>query len=211
MRTVVSPEQLYLSPGSVLRSPATWADYLSFLEQRGDRTLPRLKYRASELLFMSPILRHGRDANLLADFVKAILDAGDRDFLALTPITLRREGQSGIEPDYCFYIENLAAIAGRDRLDLNHDPPPDLAIEVDVTSYTDIADYLPFHVPEVWILQGETVVIYHLEGDRYLSQTTSRYAPNFDLVSLMDRCLEIAREHSSSEALREFRRNYSGV
>ncbi|WP_017660352.1 hypothetical protein [Baaleninema simplex] len=40
MRTVVSPEQLYLSPGSVLRSPGTWADYASLLEQRGDRQNP---------------------------------------------------------------------------------------------------------------------------------------------------------------------------
>ncbi|MGC9504413.1 hypothetical protein [Baaleninema sp.] len=36
MLTVVSPEQLYLSPGTVLRSPGTWADYVSLLKQRGD-------------------------------------------------------------------------------------------------------------------------------------------------------------------------------
>ncbi|PPT06037.1 hypothetical protein CKA32_005373 [Geitlerinema sp. FC II] len=40
MRTVVSSEQLYLSPGSVLRSPGTWADYVSLLKQRGDRQNP---------------------------------------------------------------------------------------------------------------------------------------------------------------------------
>nr|WP_072622241.1 hypothetical protein [Spirulina major] len=45
MLTVVSPEKLYLSAGTVLRSPATWQDYQALQQQRGDASLPRLKYR----------------------------------------------------------------------------------------------------------------------------------------------------------------------
>jgi len=42
----------------------------------------------------------------------------------------------GIEPDQCFYIQNESAIRGKKRLDLTVDPPPDLALEIDVTSRT---------------------------------------------------------------------------
>jgi Uma2 family endonuclease len=60
--------------------------------------------------------------------------------------------QSGIEPDYCFYIDNWQAVIGRDRLTWGSDTSPDLAIEIDVTSYTDVNDYTPYRIPEVWIL-----------------------------------------------------------
>jgi len=47
----------------------------------------------------------------------------------------------GIEPDECFYIQNHCAMIGKDRLNLAIDPPPDLAIEVDVTSQTQVEAY----------------------------------------------------------------------
>ena len=57
--------------------------------------------------------------------------------------------QGGIEPDYCFYIPHWQVVVGRDRLDWEHDPPPDLVLEVDVTNYTNVDDYCLYQVPEV--------------------------------------------------------------
>jgi Uma2 family endonuclease len=39
---------------------------------------------------------------------------------------------------------------GKDRIDLTVDPPPDLAIEIDVTSKTQISAYQSLKVPEIW-------------------------------------------------------------
>lgn len=50
--------------------------------------------------------RHSREANLLADIVKILLDSQNRSYEALTPITMELPEESGIEPDYCFYIDN---------------------------------------------------------------------------------------------------------
>ena len=102
---------------------------------------------------MSPLLLHGREANILADVVKVSLDTQNRNYEAFTPITMELPSQSGVEPDYCFYIDNWQAVVGKDRLDWNTDPAPDLAIEIDVTSYTDVNDYTPYRIPEVWLFK----------------------------------------------------------
>jgi len=80
--------------------------YQHLCDQRGDGSIPRIKYRNEEVLLMSPLPVHGRDANLLADIVKALLDHDGREYDAFTPITMTLPEESGIEPDYCFYIDN---------------------------------------------------------------------------------------------------------
>jgi Uma2 family endonuclease len=62
--------------------------------------LPRIKYRNGEILLMSPLPRHGREANILADVVKALLDRENRNYEAFTPITMEIPESGGIEPDY---------------------------------------------------------------------------------------------------------------
>lgn len=54
-----------------------------------------------------------------------------------------------IEPDNCFYIQNEAAVIGKERLDLSVDPPPDLALEIDLTSRTYPSIYEALKVPEL--------------------------------------------------------------
>jgi hypothetical protein len=67
MFALVSPEKIQLPAGSVVRLPATWQDYQSLYDRRGDGSIPRLKYRKVEVLLMSPLPVHGKDANLIAD------------------------------------------------------------------------------------------------------------------------------------------------
>jgi Uma2 family endonuclease len=117
-----------------VRLPATWQEYQQLCDQRGDGSIPRLKYRQGEVLLMLPLPIHGRDANLLADMVKALLDHDGREYDAFTPVTMTLPEESGIEPDYCFYIDNWQAVSGKTRIDWQRDPPSDLVIEIDVTS-----------------------------------------------------------------------------
>ncbi len=55
---------------------------------------------------MSHLPKHGRDAHLVASVVTALLDAANRNYEAFTPITMELPEEGGIEPDYCFYIDN---------------------------------------------------------------------------------------------------------
>ena len=143
MYAVISRDKVQLPPGTVVRMPGTWQDYQAICASRGDGSIPRVKYRDGEILLMSPMPRHGREASLLADIVKVLLDSAGRNYEAFTPITMDLPEERGIEPDYCFYIDNWAAVVGKDRIQWDRQPPPDLVIEIDITSYTDAADYFP--------------------------------------------------------------------
>ncbi|WP_013323559.1 Uma2 family endonuclease [Gloeothece verrucosa] len=205
MFALVSQEKTQLPPGSVVRLPATWQEYQCLCDQRGDGSIPRLKYRNGEVLLMSPLPVHGRDANLLADIVKALLDRDGREYDAFTPVTMTLPEESGIEPDYCFYIDNWQAVSGKKRIDWRQDPPPDLIIEIDVTSYSDVQDYLPYRVPEVWLLRKQQLLIYLLQDTDYILQDKSIYFPKIQLEEVIARCIKTAYERNTSAAIRELK------
>jgi Uma2 family endonuclease len=205
MNTVISPNHAHLEPGTVVQMLGSWQDYCRLCDSRGDSSIPRLKYRAGEILLMSPMPKHARAAHILADVVKALLDAENRDYEAFTPITMKLPERAGIEPDYCFYIDNWQAVVGRDRLDWEIDPAPDLVVEIDVTSYTDANDYAIFGVPEVWLFKRNVLKIYGLEEGEYQPQKYSRYFPILDLQTLLDECLTAASECGTGAALRALR------
>jgi Uma2 family endonuclease len=84
MYTLISREKIELTPGTVIRMPGSWQDYRTLCDSRGDSSIPRIKYRPGEVLLMSPFPKHGRDANILADVVKALLDRLNRNYEAFT-------------------------------------------------------------------------------------------------------------------------------
>jgi Uma2 family endonuclease len=202
MNTVITPEKIELQAGTVVRMLGSWQDYQALSEQLGDRTIPRIKYRKGEILLMAPLPEHGRDASLLADIAKVLLDHLEQRYDSFTPITMSLPEVSGIEPDFCFYIENWRSVVGKSRIDWQNNPPPDLVIEVDVTSYTDINDYLPYKVPEVWLLKNKQLLVYRLQGENYII-TESSYFPN--VSEIVRQCLQIANNQTTSEAIRWLR------
>ncbi len=206
MFALISPEKTQIPPGAVMRLPATWEDYQILCQQRSDRTIPRLKYRSGEVIIMSPLPKHGRDAHVIASIITTLLDYCEREFDAFTPITMELPQESGIEPDYCFYIDNWQAISGKNRIIWTVDPPPDLVLEIDVTSYTDINDYIPYQVPEIWLYKQKQLLIYQLHHNSYLLQQHSLYFPSLDIHKIVQQCLETAYNRNTSAAIRELRK-----
>jgi Uma2 family endonuclease len=205
MFAMVSRHQIDLPPGAVVRLPATWQDYQTLRQQRGDGAIPRIKYRDGEVVLMSPLPQHGRDAHLLAHIIITLLDYTGQEYDAFTPVTMDLPEESGIEPDYCFYIDHWAAVSGKKRIDWRNDPPPDLVLEIDVTSYSNVNDYLPYQVPECWFFQEGNLRIYGWQDGEYLPQEQSRYFPEYNLQSMVVRCLGIAYDRNTSAAIRELR------
>ncbi|MEM7727286.1 MAG: Uma2 family endonuclease [Cyanobacteria bacterium P01_A01_bin.45] len=206
MFAVVSPQKIHLPPGSVLKLPGDWNEYKSLCERLADRSSPRIKYRPGEILLMAPLPEHGRKVSLIADVVKVLLDFLGKEYESFTPITMELPSLSGVEPDYCFYIDNWETIAGKDRIDWSTEPPPDLAIEIDVTSYTDINDYLPCRLPEVWLFKKNQLKIYNLENEQYLEKKSSRYFPDMEVIEIVNESLQIAYSRNTSAAIRELKR-----
>jgi Uma2 family endonuclease len=209
MQAVVSTDRIQMPPGSVMHMPGSWEDYCKLRDSRGDGSIPRLRYRHGEILLMSPLPRHGREANILADIVKALLEHQGRNYEAFTPITMELPEVGGIEPDYCFYIDNWQAAMGKDRINWQIDPPPDLVIEIDVTSFTSASDFLPYNVPEVWLFKNDRLTIHQFKDGQYEISESSYYFPRISLQEMIDRCFTMAKEQGSGFAISQLRRSLS--
>lgn len=205
MYALVSPEKIQLPPGAVVRLPVTWQQYQNLSQQRGDGSIPRIKYRSGEVLLMSPLPVHGRDAHLIADIITTLLDRDGSEYDALTPVTMELPEESGIEPDYCFYIDNWEAVSGKERIDWRKEPPPDLVLEIDVTSYSNINDYLPYRVPEVWLFRKKQLLVYQLQTTEYVLQDKSIYFPDIELQNVIARCLQVTYNRNNSAAIRDLK------
>jgi Uma2 family endonuclease len=203
MLPIITKDIIDLPPGTRIQFPATLAEYEHLLEQLGDRAGLRLRFRNDHILLMAPLPEHGNQTDILSDLVKALLRYQNRDWQSFDAITLKKSGIPGVEPDACFYIENRDAILGKPRFDLDTDPPPDLAIETDLTSFTDINDYLPIAVPEVWIYQAGKLHIHRFVADRYV-ETTSQLFPTIPIAEILPNYVNRTWEVGSSVALREF-------
>ena len=205
MFAVISPEKIEIPPGAVFQIPGSWDDYETLSQQLGDRSIPRLKYRPGEIWLMSPLPEHARNVHIIANVVTTILDNLEKEYEAFTPVTMKLPQRSGIEPDYCFYIDNWQAASGKKRINWETEPPPDLVIEIDITSYTDVNDYLAYKVPEVWLFKSNQVTIYHLQNNSYIVNNFSRYFPNIEVLNLISDCFKVAETRNTSTAIRQLR------
>ncbi|MHC5742667.1 MAG: Uma2 family endonuclease, partial [Nostoc sp.] len=103
------------------------------------------------------------------------------------------------------YIQNHAQMIGKERIDLRVDPPPDLAIEVDVTSKTQLDAYEALRVPELWRYENGKLQINILQGGKYIESEISSTFPNLPIVEEIPRFVEQSRTLGRSPTLRAFR------
>jgi Uma2 family endonuclease len=119
--------------GLVLHHVA-WDDYEAMLRIVGERRI-RVTYDGGTMEVRMPSQRHEQAAQLLGLFVPRLAEELDLPYEPLGMTTWKKPGaEKGLEPDQCYYIQNQAVVRERDVLDLETDPPPDLAIEVDITA-----------------------------------------------------------------------------
>jgi hypothetical protein len=63
--------------------------------------------------------------------------------------------------------------------------------------------HLPEHgrkVPEVWLLKGDKLSIYHFQNEQYTIKITSQYFINIKVLDIMTECLKNAYECNTSTA-----------
>ncbi|NUQ61798.1 MAG: Uma2 family endonuclease [Pirellulales bacterium] len=196
-----------LSPGSeVILRHQTWADYEELLQCRQDNAAIKVRYnaRTQEIRLMAPLPKHGKNSDVLSDLVKILLRHLGREWEGFDPITLKRFGEAGLEPDWCVYIHNRNAILGKERIDLETDPPPDLALEVDATSPSSPEDYEPLRIPELWIYREDSLHIYVFDGRHYRETSDSPNFPAVPVCQWIPESMRRAWRVGSSVALRQF-------
>jgi Uma2 family endonuclease len=168
-------------PQSLVLGDIDWQTYSRLLRAFAHRTGVRLAYDRGNLEIMSPLLEHESDARFLGRLVVAATEELDLPVKCGGSTTFRRRAKRrGLEPDDCYWIASESSVRGKRVIDLRVDPPPDLAIEVDVThkSLNRMTIYAALRVPEVWRLSDQGLAFHTLGADgKYAEGSHSQAFP----------------------------------
>jgi Uma2 family endonuclease len=199
--------QLIVPPGhQLLLKDVTWQMFEKILEELGETRAARVSYSKGMLEIMTPIPEHEDDKVMIGDLVKALLEELDIEFRSLGSTTFKNEQMhQAVEADDCFYIQNEAAIRGKKRIDLSSDPPPDLAIEIDITSRTKFNNYEALGVPELWRYNGRKLQINLLREGKYVESNTSRNFPSLPIGEVIHQYVEQSKVVGRNATMRAFR------
>jgi Uma2 family endonuclease len=177
----MSQAQTTVPATGLLLDNVDWGTYTRFLHLFAERPGYRLTYDRGVLEIMSPLLKHDHVGRFLGRLVVTLTEELGLPVLSGGSTTFRRRKKKrGLEPDECFWIANESRIRDKDRIDLRVDPPPDLAIEVDVTrsSLNRMSIYATLGVPEVWRFDGTTLTFNVLQANgRYATTPTGIVFP----------------------------------
>ena len=155
---------------------------------------------------MVPLPDHEVGKVLIGDLVKALLEELNLNFWSLGSTTLKNAKMTqAVEPDDCFYITHEARVRNKSRLDLTQDPPPDLAIEIDITSRTRFDNYQALGVPELWRYDGQRLQINLLQDGKYVESATSRILPGLPVTEIIPKYLAMSRREGRNSTMRTFR------
>ena len=166
----------------------------------------RLAYNQGTLEIVTPLPEHEVNKNFITNFVEILLEELDREFYPLGSTTFKNElMQQGIEPDNCFYIQNEALIRGKERIDLKVDPPPDLALEIEITSRSYPEIYATLGVPELWQFRQGNLQISLLDKGKYQISTESSIFPQFPLIQAIPGFLQQCKTQGRNKTMRAFR------
>ncbi len=187
----------------------SWETYLQLLEELGDDGNARLTFNRGVLEIMSPKRLHEQVTRLVDMVVTLLAFELGLDVDNSGAMTLRVESaQRGGEPDSCFYVANERAVRGVADIDLQVHPPPDIVLEVDITSPSldKFGLYLAARVPEVWRYDGARVTFHALSGEQYEEAAQSLCFPHLT-PEMLGRYIDAGRQQGSSIMLQMVKRD----
>jgi Uma2 family endonuclease len=183
-----------------------WADYEAMLRIVGDRPI-RLTYDRGVLTIMSPLRKHNGEKKLLGSMIETLVLELKIPYEMLGSTTWKREDLlKGIEADECYYFENALKLVPNQEIDLKVAPPPDLAVEVDVTSESidRLRIYASLGVREVWRYRQGVLEIWVLGSEGSLEKSTvSRNFPFLDMNKFVE-FLHLSKSMIHSHIMEQF-------
>ena len=191
----------------VLLHNIAWDLYERLLESNPDSSSPRLTYDQGELEAMSPSAEHERLNRAIQLLVSLVAYELGIRISSLGSTTFRRqEIQRGFEPDSCFYVQNLDRVRGKRTIDLRIDPPPDLVVEIDISSPSipKLPIFAEFGVPEVWRHADGVLQILALQEGQYVPASVSRVLPSVTAAALNELLAE-SRDLDDTEWIERIR------
>jgi Uma2 family endonuclease len=164
MATITAPVR---GDQRVVFHDVAWDTYVGLLKAQGEG-LVRLTYHRGVLEIMTLSQLHERLSRLLHQFVKTLTQEYGLEVASAGSTTMHSEQlASGAEADESYYIRHEELVREREEYDPAVDPPPDLAVEVDLSSSSALRMlvYAELAIPELWQYDGERLVFKSLGDD----------------------------------------------
>ncbi|MEH1931070.1 MAG: Uma2 family endonuclease [Nostoc sp.] len=185
----------------------SWETFEALLRDTGEDRGSRFAYDCGVLEIMTPLFEHENPKSNFGNFIIALAEELGIEVRSAGSTTLKRKiSRRGIEPDTCYYIQNELAIRGKETLDLENDPPPDLAIEIDITSSSinKLGIYSALGVTELWRYDGQNLKFYQLIEGQYVE---CKFSIAFPIVSVSEisRFIEQSKTSGEIALLKSFR------
>jgi Uma2 family endonuclease len=193
----------------VILSNVSWQTFEQLLKELGDKRATRLAYNEGLLEIMSPLGPHENSNRFIESLIGAIADELNLNLKRFGSLTLKREKKlKGAEPDSCYYIQNEPLVRSKQEIDLDNDPPPDLVLEIDITSGS--LDKRPIYaavgVPELWRYDGKKLEVFVLQPSKGNYQPANQ-SPTFPWMPLdvIPRFIRQSLVDGETATLRTFR------
>jgi Uma2 family endonuclease len=180
----------------ILLQNVSWQQYEQLLAEVGPRRTSRFTYDRGRLELMTPLEEHERYHKLIESMILVVADEQRLSIEGYkVPILKRHDLQIGTEPDTAYYLQNAAQMQGKQTVDLDRDPPPNLILEVELSKGTlnKAEIYAALGIREVWryvskpgenFLKGQ-FFIHAWEGDRYVEQSQSLAFPQLSVSKIL--------------------------
>ncbi len=185
----------------------SWETFEALLRDTGEDRGSRFAYDCGVLEIMTPLFEHENPKIQFDRFILVLAEELGIEIISAGSTTLKRRiAKRGIEPDTCYYIQNEPAIRGKVKLNLENDPPPDLAIEIDITSSSvnKLGIYSALGVTELWRYDGQNLKFYQLVEEQYVE---CKFSIAFPIVSVSEisRFIEQSKSMGEIALLKSFR------
>ncbi|MEG4804067.1 Uma2 family endonuclease [Microcoleus sp. ARI1-B5] len=201
----MTAENLSSPAQNIQLSGISWQTYETVVAEFSHRQL-RLTYSGGNLEIIEPSPEHQFYQTIIGRFIETLAEELGLNIAAVGSTTFKRPELSIAEPNECFYIQNFCAVQGKTSIDTSQNPPPDLVVEIDIASGSEnsLQVYAGVSVPEVWIYNGERLIINQLENTEYFSCDRSLAFPTVPILEIVD-FLQQAETMDYLELVKAFR------
>ncbi|MGB3693235.1 MAG: Uma2 family endonuclease [Spirulinaceae cyanobacterium] len=165
----------------------SWQQFNHIIDNLGESRGARVAYDRGVLEIMNPLPEHEYYKEVFSEAIKETSKVLDINYESLGSTTWRKESSlAGVEADNCFYFQNEALVRGKLEFDLDEDPPPDLVLEIDLTSksLSRFPIYARLGVPEIWCYNIGNLLVYQLKDQEYIEVEISSVFPMLKVQDL---------------------------
>ncbi|BAZ65790.1 hypothetical protein NIES4106_05350 [Fischerella sp. NIES-4106] len=185
----------------------SWQTFETIIADMGEDRTSRLTYDQGILEIMTPLLPHEYWNRLIERLIFVLGEELNLEIFPAGSTTLKRKDLlRGAEPDSSYYIQNEARVRNKSEIDLNSDPPPDLVVEIDLTSSSldKLQIYASLGVSELWRYEEGVLRIYQLQQGQYVECSDSSTFAKLPLIEIA-RFLEESQRIGVMKMTRNFR------